>query len=483
MALTTVKKEIALNVGQPNNFELFCAMQGDNKSFEVVATLYDVNKLYTINTDNIKIKGENPVGLTIQKNVDSHTANTVTFTLTEDMLMYDGLLKLVLVFAESSAQLTTFPFIVKVINSPGNNTADDIKTVSALVEEAKKWAMMSKSYAVGTENEVRDGDKTENSKYYYEQIKALVNSGSIGGNDNGSCEDCLPKTNTTPFIPTDDYNPATKKYVDDLVGDISKILDAINRKPDDNTGNSGDTPEDPKEIGSDAEKWKYLLDDKNKTITLWSYIGSDDTVIVYSKYKIKDVIYSTKIASADDTRFGTEHNYMFWNNSTAKNITFNKGINTTETKSMSNMLRLTNLQRLDIKYLDTSSTENFSCMFANMTIEGDTLDLSTLKTSSGTSMREMFNFCTCKSILLSNFDTSKVTDFCNMFSNCISLQQLDLTSFNTLSIEDPKMNAGWMFSNCKSLKEIKVSSATWNILPKNVPTLFTECNISSFTYV
>lgn len=182
MALTTVKKEIALNVGQPNNFELFCAMQGDNKSFEVTATLYDTNKLYTINTDNIKIKGENPVGLTILKNVDSHTANTVTFTLTEDMLMYDGLLKLVLVFAESSTQLTTFPFIVKVVNSPGNNTADDIKTVSALVEEAKKWAMMSKSYAVGTENEVRDGDETDNSKYYYEQIQSLIGNGLSGSN-------------------------------------------------------------------------------------------------------------------------------------------------------------------------------------------------------------------------------------------------------------------------------------------------------------
>lgn len=182
LALTIVKKEISLNVGQPNNFELLCAMQGDNKSFEITATLYDTNKLYTINTDNIKIKGENPVGLTIQKNVDSHTTNTVTFTLTEDMLMYDGLLKLVLVFTENSTQLTTFPFVIKVINSPGNTTADDIKTVSALVEEAKKWAMQSKSYAVGTDNEVRDGDKTDNSKYYYEQIKDLIDSGLAGSN-------------------------------------------------------------------------------------------------------------------------------------------------------------------------------------------------------------------------------------------------------------------------------------------------------------
>lgn len=51
-----------------------------------------------------------------------------------------------------------------------------------------------------------------------------------GGNGNGSCEDCLPKANTIPFTPTDDYNPATKKYVDDLVGDIPEILDAINRR-------------------------------------------------------------------------------------------------------------------------------------------------------------------------------------------------------------------------------------------------------------
>lgn len=200
LALTIVKKEISLNVGQPNNFELLCAMQGDNKSFEITATLYDTNKLYTINTDNIKIKGENPVGLTIQKNVDSHTTNTVTFTLTEDMLMYDGILKLVLVFAESSTQLTTFPFVIKIINSPGNTTADDIKTVSALVEEAKKWAMQSKSYAVGTDNEVRDGDKTDNSKYYYEQskksaddskeyyeqIKDLIDNGSSGGGTGSS---------------------------------------------------------------------------------------------------------------------------------------------------------------------------------------------------------------------------------------------------------------------------------------------------------
>jgi len=50
------------------------------------------------------------------------------------------------------------------------------------------------------------------------------------GSSNGGCTDCLPKTNTLPFTPTEDYNPATKKYVDDFMGDIEKILEAINRR-------------------------------------------------------------------------------------------------------------------------------------------------------------------------------------------------------------------------------------------------------------
>lgn len=36
--------------------------------------------------------------------------------------------------------------------------------------------------------------------------------------------DVLTKTNTTAYTPTSDYNPATKKYVDDQVGNINTIL-------------------------------------------------------------------------------------------------------------------------------------------------------------------------------------------------------------------------------------------------------------------
>lgn len=37
----------------------------------------------------------------------------------------------------------------------------------------------------------------------------------------------LAKNNTTAFTPTGDYNPATKKYVDDLVGNISTVLESL----------------------------------------------------------------------------------------------------------------------------------------------------------------------------------------------------------------------------------------------------------------
>lgn len=39
--------------------------------------------------------------------------------------------------------------------------------------------------------------------------------------------DVLTKTNTTSFTPTWDYNPATKKYIDDLVWNVETLLAAI----------------------------------------------------------------------------------------------------------------------------------------------------------------------------------------------------------------------------------------------------------------
>lgn len=63
--------------------------------------------------------------------------------------------------------------------------------------ESLEYANLSKSYAVGTNGEVRDGDATDNSKYYYEQAKR-ISQGMNGLIPMGTVAfENLPTTNIT----------------------------------------------------------------------------------------------------------------------------------------------------------------------------------------------------------------------------------------------------------------------------------------------
>ena len=57
-----------------------------------------------------------------------------------------------------------------------NNAANSAKTAANKASEASAHADMSKSYAVGTNNEVREGDATDNAKKYYEQARDIAES-------------------------------------------------------------------------------------------------------------------------------------------------------------------------------------------------------------------------------------------------------------------------------------------------------------------
>ena len=82
------------------------------------------------------------------------------------------------------------------------------------------------------------------------------------------------------------------------------------------------------------------------------------------------------------------------------------------------------------------------------------LDLSGFDTSSVTDMGGMFNGCSSLQELdFSEFDTSSVTSMRNMFSGCSSLQELDLSGFDTSSVTDMME----MFSRCRSLQELDLS--------------------------
>ena len=70
-------------------------------------------------------------------------------------------------------------------------------------------------------------------------------------------------------------------------------------------------------------------------------------------------------------------------------------------------------------------------------------------------MSWMFAICTqLKSLDVSRFNTSKVTNMNSMFGGCNRLTSLDVSSFNTSEVA----YMDWMFSGCEILKTIYVGS-------------------------
>ena len=100
------------------------------------------------------------------------------------------------------------------------------------------------------------------------------------------------------------------------------------------------------------------------------------------------------------------------------------------------------------------------------------LDVSSFDTSKVTDMSEMFAGCENLIILdLSNFDTSNVTDMSNMFCGCSSLTSLNVSSFDTSKVT----NMSYMFRDCSLLETIYVSNK-WNTVSVTDSTdMFTGC--------
>ncbi|HHT6778909.1 TPA: BspA family leucine-rich repeat surface protein, partial [Listeria monocytogenes] len=80
-----------------------------------------------------------------------------------------------------------------------------------------------------------------------------------------------------------------------------------------------------------------------------------------------------------------------------------------------------------------SSVTDMSYMFSYCT-SLEELDLSTFDTSSVTNMYCMLNGLHLKELDVSNFDTSSVTNMQLMFGGCKSLEELDVSTFDTSSV-------------------------------------------------
>ena len=104
-----------------------------------------------------------------------------------------------------------------------------------------------------------------------------------------------------------------------------------------------------------------------------------------------------------------------------------------------------------IKNIDVSHIEDLSWLFPKLLYEVKTLDLSGWKTSNVTNMKCMFMSCeNLESLNLSGWDTHRVTDMSHMFYDCDGLKSLDLSGWDTSNVED--MHG--MFYNCPDHYEL-----------------------------
>ena len=129
-----------------------------------------------------------------------------------------------------------------------------------------------------------------------------------------------------------------------------------------------------------------------------------------------------------------------------------------------------NLQKIDLKMLDTQNVTDMSYMFYGCS--GLTsLDLTPLDTKNVYYMNSMFSGCSeLTSLDLTPLDTQNVTNMSEMFSTCRGLTSLDLTPLDTKNVY--YMNS--MFSGCSGLTSLDLTPLdTQNVT--NMSEMFSTC--------
>ena len=130
---------------------------------------------------------------------------------------------------------------------------------------------------------------------------------------------------------------------------------------------------------------------------------------------------------------------------------------------------LTTIEHLD--YLNTSEVDDMHSMFSNCT-SLETIDLSSFNTEKVTYMDAMFDGSTnLRTINLpKGFIGSNVTDLNGMFRGCASLTELDLSGSNAEKVK----NMGGMFYGCVALSNLNLSGFKTGSVT-DMPYLFSSC--------
>lgn len=131
----------------------------------------------------------------------------------------------------------------------------------------------------------------------------------------------------------------------------------------------------------------------------------------------------------------------------------------------------TRIKSIDLTHFNTSSVTDMRCMFSAFT-SLESIDLTNFNTSSATNIYHMFDSCSSLTSLdLSSFNTSSVTNMEYLFSGCSSLTSIDLSSFDTSSVTS--MN--YMFNGCSALQINDLTSFNTSSVT-SLQGMFRECS-------
>ncbi|HDI4708615.1 TPA: BspA family leucine-rich repeat surface protein [Listeria monocytogenes] len=169
----------------------------------------------------------------------------------------------------------------------------------------------------------------------------------------------------------------------------------------------------------------------------------------YSSKTLKEVIIRDN--DYPEAPLLTNTNSMFYTCSNLSKVDVS-GLNTSSVTDMAYVFAdATSLKELDLSNFDTSSVTTMRGMFANCT-SLEELDLSNFDTSSVTDMSSMFS-AIAYNVDLSNFDTSSVTTMSSMFQRA-EVKELDVSSFDTSSVTDMQ----GMFGHSTTLEKLDLSN-------------------------
>ena len=132
---------------------------------------------------------------------------------------------------------------------------------------------------------------------------------------------------------------------------------------------------------------------------------------------------------------------------------------------------LSKLENIDLGDVYTNNVVDMNNMF-NGCESLEMINLENFDTSSVIDMKYMFNNCkSLKNLNLESFDTSNVTNMEHMFDWCESLEWLNLENFDTSNVT----KISYMFRYCKSLKSLTLGDIFKTNSVTNMRNAFSNC--------